>query len=243
MFNSIKRVLFFSIFAPNFSFMTDYKTSFPPVILNLLVINFLFWLASVVLPGVADINLNSVLGLHYWQSKDFHVYQLLTYMFQHASFDHIFFNMFGLFMFGPVLEQVWGGKRFLFFYLVTGIGAALTQEVMWSLNFYPQIGEFAINLDFGNIEPLTVGASGAIFGILLAFAMVFPDARLFLLFIPIPIKAKYMIPVYALIELFLGVVNFSGDNVAHFAHLGGALFGLIILLIWKRNAHNSNNIF
>ncbi|MBP1639709.1 MAG: Rhomboid family protein [Bacteroidetes bacterium] len=227
--------------------MTDYKpsflSSFPPVILNLLVINFLFWLASVVLPGAASIDLNSMLGLHYWQSKDFHAYQLLTYMFQHASFNHIFFNMFGLFMFGPVLEQVWGSKRFLFFYLFTGIGAAITQEVMWSLSIYPEIGSAITNVNFVGGEPLTVGASGAIFGILLAFAMVFPDARLFLLFLPIPIKAKYMIPVYALIELFLGVASFSGDNVAHFAHLGGALFGLILILIWKRSARNGNNLF
>jgi membrane associated rhomboid family serine protease len=227
--------------------MTDYKSSispsFPPVILNLLVINFLFWLASVVLPGAANIDVNTALGLHYWQSKDFHAYQLLTYMFQHASFDHIFFNMFGLFMFGPVLEQVWGSKRFLFFYIFTGVGAALTQEVMWSISIYPQIGSAITNINFGGIEPLTVGASGAIFGILLAFAMVFPDAKMMLLFLPIPIKAKYFVPVYALIELFMGVASFSGDNVAHFAHLGGALFGLILILVWKRSARNRSNFF
>jgi membrane associated rhomboid family serine protease len=217
--------------------------SFPPVILNLLVINFLFWLASITLPGFTGFDVNEKLGLHYWQSKDFHAYQLFTYMFQHASFDHIFFNMFGLFMFGPVLEQVWGGKKFLFFYLFTGIGAAITQEVTWTMDIFPQVGSALTNVNFLGGEPLTIGASGAIFGILLAFAMVFPDARLFLLFIPIPIKAKYMVPVYALIELFLGVANFSSDNVAHFAHLGGALFGLILILIWKRSGHNPQNLF
>lgn len=227
--------------------MTDHKSpilsSFPPVILNLLVVNFLFWLASVVLPGAANIDVNMSLGLHYWQSKDFHAYQLLTYMFQHASFDHIFFNMFGLFMFGPVLEQVWGSKRFLFFYLFTGIGAAITQEVFWTMSFYPEIGSALTNVNFVGREPLTVGASGAIFGILLAFAMVFPDARMMLLFLPIPIKAKYFVPVYALIELFMGVASFSGDNVAHFAHLGGALFGVVLILIWKRSARNKSNFF
>lgn len=218
-------------------------SSFPPVVLNLLVINFLFWLASITLPGITRFDVNEKLGLHYWQSNDFHAYQFFTYMFQHASFDHIFFNMFGLFMFGPVLEQVWGGKRFLFFYLFTGIGAAITQEITWTMAIYPQIGSLATDIHIIGAEPLTIGASGAIFGILLAFGMVFPDAQLFLLFLPIPIKAKYMVPIYALIELFLGVAGFSGDNVAHFAHLGGALFGLILILIWKRSARNRNNLF
>lgn len=218
-------------------------SSFPPVILNLLVINFLFWLASITLPGFTGFDINDKLGLHYWQSQDFHAYQVITYMFQHASFNHIFFNMFGLFMFGPVLEQVWGSKRFLFFYLFTGIGAAITQEVTWTLNLLPEIGSTATDIHFVGGEPLTVGASGAIFGILLAFGMVFPNARLFLLFLPIPIKAKYMLPIYALIELFMGVASFSGDNVAHFAHLGGALFGLILILIWKRTNPNSTNLY
>lgn len=219
---------------------TPISSSFPPVVLNLLVINFLFWLASITLPGFIGFDVNENLGLHYWQSKDFHLYQLLSYMFLHASFDHIFFNMFALFMFGPVLEQVWGGKRFLFFYLFTGIGAAITQEITWTMAIYPEIAYIHLeDLD----KLITIGASGAIFGILLAFAMVFPNVQMFLLFIPIPIKAKYMVAGYALIELFLGVSNFSGDNVAHFAHLGGALFGLILILIWKRSARKHNNLF
>ena len=224
---------------------------FPPVVLNLLVINFLFWLASITLPSITNIDLNYILGLHYWQSANFHPYQLLTYMFQHASFDeshhivfdHIFFNMFGLFMFGPVLEQVWGSKRFLFFYLFTGIGAAITQELVWSYQLMPQIGSAITHVIFtGGAEPLTVGASGAIFGILLAFAMVFPNAKMMLIFLPVPIKAKYFVPVYALIELVLGVTSISGDNVAHFAHLGGALFGLILILIWKKQSPHESNI-
>ena len=208
----------------------------PPVVLNLLIINVLVWLTSVVLPKVSSIDLDVLLGLHYWQSAAFNPLQLISYMFMHASFDHIFFNMFGLFMFGPVLERVWGGKRFLFFYLFTGVGAGIVQELFWSYQLMPLIGSAATHIIFqGGFEPITIGASGAIFGILLAFAMVFPDAKLFLFFIPIPIKARYMIPMYALVELFLGVANFSGDNVAHFAHLGGAFFGLILILYWKKH--------
>jgi membrane associated rhomboid family serine protease len=224
--------------------MSDNKNAlfsiFPPVVLNLLVINFLFWLAMAVLPGVTGTDLNAILGLHYWQSHDFHLYQLVTYMFQHASFDHIFFNMFGLFMFGPVLEQVWGSKRFLFFYLFTGIGAALIQEVVWSVEIYPLIGYPALDMVFPfDREPLTIGASGAIFGILLAFAMTFPNARMMLLFLPIPVKAIYFVPFYALIELALGVAKLSNDPVAHFAHLGGALFGLLLILYWRKQyPHN-----
>lgn len=208
----------------------------PPVVLNLLIINVLVWIASVVLPRVTPIDLDLLLGLHYWQSAAFNPLQLISYMFMHGSFDHIFFNMFGLFMFGPVLEQLWGGKRFLFFYLFTGIGAGIVQELFWSYQLMPLIGSSAMHIVFqGGLEPITIGASGAIFGILLAFAMVYPDAKLFLFFLPIPIKARYFVPMYALVELFLGVANFSGDNVAHFAHLGGALFGLILILYWKKH--------
>lgn len=213
----------------HFSFLT-------PVVLNLLIINFLVWLASIVLLRTSSIDLAELIGLHYWQSAAFNPLQFISYMFMHASFDHIFFNMFGLFMFGPVLEQVWGGKRFLFFYLFTGIGAGIVQELFWTYQLMPYIGSATMHIIFqGGIEPITIGASGAIFGILLAFAMIFPDAKLMLFFLPIPIKARYFVPMYALIELFLGVANFSGDNVAHFAHLGGALFGLILILIWKKH--------
>jgi membrane associated rhomboid family serine protease len=227
--------------------MTDPKPSFlsafPPVVLNLLVINSLFWLASITLPRIIGLDVNYTLGLHYWQANDFHAYQLLTYMFLHASFDHIFFNMFGLFMFGPVLEQVWGSRRFLFYYLFTGIGAALTQEATWTTSIYPYISQMGIAFDSLGIHPLTVGASGAVFGILLAFAMTFPNEPMFLLFLPIPIKAKYMIPAYAVLELFMGIAPSAGDNIAHFAHLGGALFGLILILIWKRSARNRKKFF
>jgi membrane associated rhomboid family serine protease len=213
----------------HFSFLT-------PIVLNLLIINFLVWLASIVLMRTSGIDLAELIGLHYWQSAAFNPLQFLSYMFMHGSFDHIFFNMFGLFMFGPVLEQVWGGKRFLFFYLFTGVGAGIVQELFWTYQLLPYIGSAATNIIFqGGIEPITIGASGAIFGILLAFAMIFPDAKLMLFFLPIPIKAKYFVPMYAFVELFLGVAQFSGDNVAHFAHLGGALFGLILILIWKKH--------
>ncbi|MGC9151009.1 MAG: rhomboid family intramembrane serine protease [Microbacter sp.] len=213
----------------HFSFLT-------PVVLNLLIINFLVWLSSIVLIRTSGIDLAELIGLHYWHSAAFNPLQFISYMFMHGSFDHIFFNMFGLFMFGPVLEQVWGAKRFLFFYLFTGVGAGIVQELFWTYQLLPYIGSPAMHIIFqGGIEHITIGASGAIFGILLAFAMIFPDAKLMLFFLPIPIKARYFVPMYALVELFLGVAQFSGDNVAHFAHLGGALFGLILILIWKKH--------
>jgi membrane associated rhomboid family serine protease len=142
-------------------------------------------------------------------------------MFTHAAFDHIFFNMFALFMFGGVLENYWGQKRYLIYYLATGIGAGLVQLLVCHLQGY--------------IYPVpTIGASGAVFGLLLAFGMLFPDTPLFLMFVPIPIKAKYMVIGYGLIEFFFGVANNTGDNVAHFAHLGGMLFGIILILYWRK---------
>jgi len=209
----------------------------PPVTLNLLIINFLFWLASAALATGALGDIREVLGLYYWQSSRFHVYQFVTYMFQHADFSHIFFNMFGLFMFGPVLEHVWGSRRYLFFFLFTGIGAGIVQEAVWTVQIGNSLNDILLA---GGFEPITIGASGAIFGILLAFAMTFPDARMMLIFLPIPVKAKYFVPIYALIELFSGIYNPLGDNVAHFAHLGGALFGVILILYWKKHPFSHN---
>ena len=138
----------------------------------------------------------------------------------HAGFDHLFCNMFAVLMFGPILERTWGERKFLLYYLVCGLGAALIQELVWML-FMP--GQIAV----------TIGASGAVFGILFAFGWLFPDEPIFFLFIPVPIRARVFVIVYAVIELFAGLGNFAGDNVAHFAHLGGMLFGWLILLWWK----------
>lgn len=240
----------------------------PPVTLNLIIINVLCWLAAVVLPSRFNIDLIDIAGLHYWGSDKFGVWQLITYMFMHdtGGFSHIFFNMFGVWMFGRTLEQVWGGKKFLFFYFVAGIGAGLIQELTWMIDMHGIInamntaieansGEalvpYAYMFKGGNIayatavdvirlkqqmlsHLITVGASGSLFGVLLAFGWLFPQAKMMLIFLPIPIPSRIFVGIYAVVELFLGVSNFSMDNIAHFAHLGGMLFGAILLLYWKR---------
>lgn len=222
----------------------------PVVTKNLIIINLLFWVASLALPKVG-IDLVEWLGLHFPGARDFYPFQLVTYMFMHDthSFSHVFFNMFAVYMFGRVLEQMWGPKRFLIFYMVTGIGAGLIQELTWFYDLKDVIsapqeliniggGQILGKEDFYNLF-ITVGASGAVFGILLAFGMLFPNVPLYLMFIPIPIKAKYFVIFYGLAELTMGVASFRGDSVAHFAHLGGMLFGYILIKYWqKRNINN-----
>ena len=217
-------------------------TGLPPVTLNLLILNAICLLASEIF-AQKGINLNYILGLHYVGASKFNLFQPITYMFMHANFSHLFFNMFSLFMFGRVLEQYWGSKRFLIYYLVTGIGAGFVQEVVWFFQVQEVLSnpEVTRSVDmmtrvvpqYLNNMFLTVGASGAVFGILLAFGMLFPNAPLFLMFIPVPIKAKYFVIGYGVLELFLGVSG-SNDNIAHFAHLGGMIFGFILIKIWQR---------
>jgi len=213
----------------------------------------MLWLASVVVPGIfmkwdLHVDLTDILGLHYWESAKFNPAQLVTYSFMHGGIGHIFFNMFALYMFGGVLEQLWGTKRFLFYYLLTGVGAGLVQELFWTIEFHSAIAQInsAISSDVLNAPALieqkraflnaliTIGASGSVFGLLLAFGWLFPEVRLMMLFIPIPIKARVFVLLYGVAELFLGVAQFSGDNIAHFAHLGGMLFGAILILFWKK---------
>ena len=209
--------------------------SIPVVTRNILIINVLIWLIDYVLiskglfmfdPRIEVSNLSWYGGLHHFSSQYFMPHQFVTYMFLHGGFSHMFFNMFAVFMFGRTLETVWGAKRFLIYYMFTGIGAGLVQELVWTL-------EFASNPAILQIVT-TIGASGAVFGILLAFGMLFPNAELIMIPIPIPIKAKYFVIGYGVLELFQGVANVSGDNVAHFAHLGGLLFGLILILYWRK---------
>jgi membrane associated rhomboid family serine protease len=197
----------------------NFLNAIAPVTKNLLIINFIVWIACRLTPGVPS-SVTLWFGLQSFGTGGFAPYQLITYMFTHEEFSHIFFNMFALFMFGSVIERAWGTKRYLIYYLVTGIGAGLVQLLVWHI----------MGIQFG----ITIGASGAVFGLLLAFGMLFPNAPLFLMFIPIPIKAKYMVIGYGLIEFFFGVFNRSGDNVAHFAHLGGMLFGIILILYWRK---------
>lgn len=250
-------------------------STMPPVTKNLLIINALIWLASMILPGKLGIDFIKLGGLHYWDAIDFNPAQLFTYMFMHStdSIAHLFFNMFTLFMFGTTLERVLGAKRFIFYYISCGIGAALIQEIVWTLSISDfianaqeaVIANWAIDNNFTlshaheliNTTPalasqladvtdqimnrlVTVGASGAIYGILLAFGMLFPNLPLYLLFIPFPIKAKWMVMGYGAIELLLGLST-ANDGVAHFAHLGGMIFGFIMILYWKRNGTLRNN--
>ena len=224
-------------------------SSIPVVTKNLIIINFLCWLASLVLPRFG-IDLIRLFGLHFPTASDFRFYQLFTYMFLHdtRSIQHVFFNMFAVYMFGRVLESVWGRQRFLLFYVATGVGAAMIQELSWLYLFYAETQQSGIPLTELLTHPIinnfiTIGASGAVFGILLAFGMLFPNTPLFLLFLPIPIKAKYFVAIYGVIELFLGVANFNGDNVAHFAHLGGMLFGYFMIRYWKKKDIERGNFY
>lgn len=197
--------------------MSDYSPQgfkmLPTVVKNLLIINLIFFLATLVLERGGYANITTMLALNAPWTGRFRVWQLVTYMFMHGGFDHLFFNMFALWMFGYVLENFWGWKRFLIYYLVCGIGAGLLNLLI------PGWG-------------LTVGASGAVYGILLAFGMMFPNERIYLYFL-MPIKAKWFVIGYAAIELFEGL--FRMDGIAHFAHLGGMLFGLLLILYWRKH--------
>ena len=216
------------------------------VTFNILAINVVLFAVASFIP-----ELNELLSLHYifnthnyLEGSRFEPYQVITHMFMHGGIGHIFFNMFGLFTFGSILERVWGHQRFFIFYLITGFGAVVLHMAVQMILIYnatgtvdPSItqlngaGETAIVTYISR----TVGASGAIFGLLTAFALLFPNTELMLMFIPFPIKAKYFVPIYLAIELYLGVAQYGGDNVAHFAHLGGALFAFILVKIWHRD--------
>jgi len=261
--------------------------SIPPVVKNIIIINVILFATTQFFIYIlhSDFLLRH-LALFPVRSNLFEPHQIVTHIFMHANLAHIFFNMFGVFMFGRILEQLWGSKKMMIFYTVTGLGAAFihltvnyfqmshlmkladlfytspgydlfnqivtkyspggaSSQVVnfmqqWfykpdDTSFVPQAKEIVEYLVNANLQIPTLGASGAVFGLLIAFAMMFPDVELMLIFLPIPIKAKYFVPFYALLELFFGVAGFKWDNVAHFAHLGGALFGFIMVMIWKRN--------
>ena len=214
--------------------------SFLPVaVKNLLIINAILFLADMVLARFG-IDLSDILGLHFFLASGFRPWQLFTYMFMHGNFSHLFFNMFALWMFGATLENIWGPKRFLLFYILCGLGAGLMQEGVQYIEYITSLSHYQnVNMG-GQILPMgqylnymtTVGASGAIYGLLLAFGMMFPNSMIYLYFL-FPIKAKWFVIGYAAIELLTGIFATS-DGVAHFAHLGGMLVGLIILLVWKK---------
>ncbi|MDL2282596.1 rhomboid family intramembrane serine protease [Parabacteroides sp. OttesenSCG-928-G06] len=233
---------------------SGFLNSIPPVTKNLIIINLLIWLASIALPKIG-IDLIPLFGLHIPGATDFGIWQIVTYMFMHdtSSISHVFFNMFAVYMFGRVLENVWGAKRFIIFYLVTGIGAGLVQELVWFINLHDVIFSHQEMVNLNGIHLMTkadflsrfvtIGASGSVFGVLLAFGMLFPNIPLYIMFVPVPIKAKWFVIGYGLIELFLGVANFGGDNVAHFAHLGGMIFGFFMIRYWKKKDQNNGRYF
>lgn len=266
------------------------NTMFPPIVKNLLIINGIMFLATNVFQGSLGIDLTKHLALYYFESPNFKIWQLVTHLFMHGNLMHVFSNMLALWMFGAVLENFFGSKKFLEYYILTGLGAALlhmgVQYIELSsftqhVNEYianPTLGKFNqfINTDVpepfhpdfnqvsdfwqsnpnnleakrGSVDLVrqlsdlkinipTVGASGAVFGLLLAFGMMFPNTLIYLYFF-IPIKAKYFVIFYGLFELYNGVVNNPGDNVAHFAHLGGMLIGFILLMFWKMRRPGNN---
>ena len=217
----------------------------PTITKNLLIINVLVFLAAYVL-GIRGIDLNGLLGLHFFPASHFGIYQLFTYLFMHGGWAHLFFNMFALWMFGCVVENAWGPKKFLFYYIACGVGAGLLQEVAQFVQFYVLISDQYADVSFSDVFHIaqsmssqlngwtTVGASGAVYGILLAFGMIYPEQRIFVFPLPIPIKAKWFVMIYAGIELF-SALGTSSDGVAHFAHLGGMLFGYFMIKYWQKH--------
>ncbi len=230
----------------------------PPVVKNLIIINAVMLLLTYAVKTVSGTDLNSMLGLYFPKSEFFRSWQVVTHMFMHGGVVHLLFNMFALWMFGRILERVWGPKRFLFYYLVTGLGAAFTHELVQYLQYNKAMtvltpeqlqyvydsgkdlllqGRNFADAQMGNLNLVlnipTVGASGAVYGVLLAFGVLFPNTQLMFIFPPIPVKAKYVVIGYGLIELYLAITS-PGSNIAHAAHLGGMIFGYIMIRYWRK---------
>ena len=223
----------------------------PTVTKNLLILNVLAYLVGMVF-GIHSGGFNDLFGLHFFLAPDFGVYQFVTYMFMHDGLRHLFFNMFALWMFGCIVERTWGARKFLFFYMVCGIGAGLLQEMAQFVQFYMLAAENVKGFNFSHILSVananaaylnsltTVGASGAIYGILLAFGMLYPEERMFIFPLPVPIKVKFFVVGYVAIELFMAFST-SNDGVAHLAHLGGMLFGFLLIRYWRRHPGRGYN--
>lgn len=224
----------------------------PIVTKNLLIINVLAFVASCVLEPMG-IKMEDSGGLHFFMASDFRIWQFVTYLFLHGSFTHLFFNMFALWMFGCVIENVWGTKRFIIYYIVCGVFAGVCQELVQTVHFYfvassqypmASLGEIiTIAHNSGEVlnSWLTIGASGAVYAILLAFGMTFPNERIFIFPLPVPIKAKWFVVIYATIELFYALIP-RGDGIAHMAHLGGMLSGFLLILYWRKQASHQFNM-
>ncbi len=235
----------------------------PTIVKNLLIINGLFFLAIVALRNALGIDLNALLGMYYIGSEKFMPIQFISYMFLHANIEHLFFNMFALWIFGNSIENVWGAKRFLIYYLVTGIGAICLHQLVqyfevsvvvshlqeagvtsesikeivstgqYNTALLSVVSESDLYTLYSTYNVPTVGASGSVFGILMAFGMLFPNAIIYLYF-AIPVKAKWLVVGYGLLELWSGITASQGDNIAHFAHLGGMIFGFILIKLWQK---------
>ncbi len=233
----------------------------PPVVKNIILINVLMLLVDYAAQSVFGMDLTMILGLYFPKSEHFMPVQIVTHMFMHGGFWHLFFNMYALYIFGQVLENVWGPKRFFIYYMVCGLGAAFIHESVILFQYtklmnvispeqlqlvlnegttYFNQGKVFTDDTMKSLQLLlnvpTVGASGAVFGILLAFGVLFPNTQLMLLIPPIPIKAKYFVLIYGAIELYLAVTQ-PGSNIAHAAHLGGMLFGYILIRYWRKTTN------
>ena len=224
--------------------MTDFRPQgfrfLPPVVKNLLIINILLFLLDSALRNFG-INLTRTLGLYYPLSENFLPTQYLTYLFMHGSFMHLFFNMFALWMFGYTLENAWGSKRFLFFFFFCGVGAGLIQNIVVAYEVwnFTQQGYSAISVARYMNNAVVIGASGSVYGILLAFGMMYPNMRVYVYFL-FPVKVKYLVSFLALLALFSGFGGGGGSNIAHFAHLGGMLFAFILIMYWRRSYRRDN---
>ncbi len=221
----------------------------PDIVKHLIILNVLIFIGSQFVGGLAY----DVLALHYPKNDLFGVWQVFTHMFMHGSISHILFNMFGLWMFGSPLAQMWGKNKFLFFYLSTGVGAAALQLLVYHLQIQGWVEDlvaqgFVLDEIYASLQQQTqslfhvrmVGASGALYGVLVAFAFMFPNAELMMIFLPIPIKAKYFVPLILVMDLFFGFSSYSMGPIAHFAHVGGAVTGFLMMWYWKRNQFNKN---
>lgn len=211
-----------------------------PIVLNLIIINALVFVAQSAFGGMDQLNrVNDLFALHHYKSTEFKPYQLVTHMFMHGGIFHLLFNMLALWMFGATMEKVWGPKRFLIFYLVCGLGAGLAQIGSYAFDYW-QVDHLNLSAEDYNTYQTnlrigcTVGASGAIMGILAAFGYLFPNTKMFIMPIPFPVKAKWAIIGIIALDVFGGVSRMPNDNIAHFAHVGGALIGLLIVLYWNK---------
>ena len=217
-----------------------------PIVLNLIILNALAYFAQVMFNGNDSINnVYDLFALHHYKSDEFRPYQIITHMFMHGSFFHLLFNMLALWMFGTTIEKVWGPKRFLIFYLICGIGAAFTQMGSYAFDYHSM--DQAISQGLLSVQQIwdyqmqlrmnaTVGASGAIMGVLVAFGYLFPNTQLFVMPIPFPVKAKWAIMGFIAFDIFGGISRIPGDNIAHFAHVGGALVGFLVVLYWNKTS-------